>query len=85
MRPLLLAVLLLASAVTCIPLDRLCPSDHFEYMGFKVNAIYRLKINVTLETVSNFTVPVLAKDSCLLNDNWDYPVGKQQAEAVKNT
>ena len=77
----LLALVLLGSAVTSLPLEPLCASDHFNYQGVRVNAIHRLQTNVTLEPVSEFVVPLF--DNCLDWKWWD-PKYKSEAEGIKD-
>lgn len=78
----LLALLVLASTVICLPLEPLCPADQFEYQDVRVNAIHRVQTNVTLEPVSNFVVP-LFDDNCL-SDSWSFSDLKSEAEEIKD-
>lgn len=77
----LLTFLLLGSWALCLPLEPLCPPDRFEYKGVRVNAIYRVQTNVTLEPVSKFAVS--ASHGCsgypLLNSD-----SKSQMEEIKD-
>ena len=82
MRPLLaLLMLSLGSAVSCLSLEPLCASDHFNYQGVRVNAIHRVQTNVTLEPVSKFVVPPFY--DCL-NYEWNHPHTKLEAEEIKD-
>ena len=78
---MILSFLLLGSVVTSLPLEPLCPSDHFNYQGVRVNAIHRFQTNVTLEPVSEFVV--LLFNNCL-NYEWTFPQYKLQAERIKD-
>ena len=81
------ALLVLSSAVICLPLEPLCPADHFDYpeSNVRVNAIYRLPMNATLP-VSDVAVPL--SNNCLnlpvFNDVWASLSTKSQAEELMN-
>ena len=52
----ILLLLALGSAVNCLQLQYLCPSDHFDYEDVRVNAIYRANLTTRIETVSYFNI-----------------------------
>lgn len=82
MRVILALLLLgLGSFVFCLPLERLCPADQFEYNGTRVNAIHRVQINVSMEPISNFAAEF--STNCL-NINWNNSTLKSQAEEVED-
>ena len=45
---LILAMLCIAST-GCVELENICSGDSFEYEGVQVNAIHRVRFNVTLQ------------------------------------
>ena len=52
---LVLAVLCIASA-SCVKLENLCSSDSFDYNGVEVNAFYRVRQNITFESLSHYLI-----------------------------
>ena len=54
-RFLVLVVLCIASA-SCVELENLCSSDSFDYNGVEVNAFYRVRQNITFESLSHYLI-----------------------------
>ena len=52
---LVFPVLCIASA-SCVELENLCSSDHFEYDGVLVNAFYKSPMNVTFPGLSHYLI-----------------------------
>lgn len=76
----LLVLLLFGFSVLSLPLEPLCPPDRFEYKGVRVNAIYRVQTNVTLEPVSKFAVPAPGCSGY----SWNNAGSKSQIEEIKD-
>ena len=74
-----LVLLLVGLGVSCLPLEPICLWNQFDYQGVRVNAIYRTQINVTLEPVSHYAIPLF--DDCS-NLKWRFSQNKLYA---KNT
>ena len=52
---LVLAVLCIASA-SCVELENLCSSDSFDYNGVQVNAIHRVRQNITFGSLRYYLI-----------------------------
>lgn len=56
MNRFLVFLVLCVATANCVELENICSADHFEYADVKVNAFYRVKQNVTFESLAHYLI-----------------------------
>ena len=56
MNKLLVFLVLCIASASCVELENLCSSDHFEYNGVLVNSFYKSRLNVTFPSLSYYLI-----------------------------
>ena len=49
-------LMLCIASVSCVELENLCSSDHFEYNGVLVNAFYRNQSSIVFPSLSQYLI-----------------------------